>query len=161
MSGEYDEQDTYGNHGEENEDLEKDITGHAHDAENALLNMIEDYQVEKLQDPDVWEVVEGFMSRVVKLLSYLEDVHEENRPEHAHDGGSSRLDELQDQMAENDENAEHDQHEDSTGHNHYDENDHSHQQEEGGDGHWDENGEGNDEEHNYNGHECYDDENRY
>lgn len=83
MNGEYDEHDEhdiYGDHGDDQEELEKDITGLPHDVESSLLSMIEDYQVEKLRDPDVWKVVEGFLNRVVKLLSYLEDVHEEIEP---------------------------------------------------------------------------------
>ncbi|KIW54833.1 hypothetical protein PV05_07167 [Exophiala xenobiotica] len=78
---------------------EKEITQHAHDAERAIMDMIQDEQMEGLHDPEVWHVVEGFMDRVVKLLSYLEEVHEQSRP---HDHHGSKLDGLQHEMAQHD-----------------------------------------------------------
>ncbi|KAK5462601.1 hypothetical protein LTS15_002313 [Exophiala xenobiotica] len=98
-----DGQDEDGGHGgddQENGQAEKEITQHAHDAERAITDMIQDEQMERLHDPEVWHVVEGFMDRVVKLLSYLEEVHAQSRP---HDPQGSKLDCLQHGMAEHDE----------------------------------------------------------
>jgi hypothetical protein len=92
----------HGEHGgddQENGQAEKEITQHAHDAERAIMDMIQDEQMEGLHDPEVWHVVEGFMDRVVKLLSYLEEVHEQSRP---HDPQGSKLDGLQHGVAEHD-----------------------------------------------------------
>ena len=91
-----------GGHGGDDQEggqAEKEITQHAHDAERAIMDMIQDEQMEGLNDPEVWHVVEGFMDRVVKLLSYLEEVHEQSRP---HDHHGSKLAGLQHEMAEHD-----------------------------------------------------------
>lgn len=58
---------------------EKNISEYADDAEEAVMNMIQDHMVENLNDPDIWHLVNGFMDRMVRLLSHLEDLHEDTK----------------------------------------------------------------------------------
>lgn len=64
----------------ETRENEKNLTEYAEDAEEAVMNMIQDHMVENLNDPDIWHLVNDFMDRMVRLLSRLEDLHEETKP---------------------------------------------------------------------------------
>jgi hypothetical protein len=68
---------------EELDELEDDLEGHIQQIEGNIEALIEDYNVEKLKDPEIWKLVEGFMDRIVGHLAKLEDVHNENRPSFA------------------------------------------------------------------------------
>jgi hypothetical protein len=64
----------------ESRENEKNLTEYAEDAEEAVMNMIQDHMVENLNDPDIWHLVNDFMDRMVRLLSHLENLHEETKP---------------------------------------------------------------------------------
>jgi len=105
----------------EAQENEKNLSEYAEDAEHAVMNMIQDHMVENLNDPDIWHLVNDFMDRMVRLLSHLEDLHEdtkahalgEDQDEHGehgehgegdhegHDG--SMLDQLRDRVDDGDE----------------------------------------------------------
>jgi len=100
MNGEYYDDD----HGDDQKDLEEDITSRAHDVESILLNIIGG----ETSGSRRFELSRRVHEPDGKAASYLGDIHEDNRPDgyHEDEDDSSMLDDLQDHMAEKDENAD-------------------------------------------------------
>jgi hypothetical protein len=108
---------------EELDELEDDLEGHISQIEGNIESLIEDYNVEKLKDPEIWKLVEGFMDRIVGHLARLEDVHNENRPSFADkvNNFDGLAEEMEAEEGEEDEGEEYEEEEEGE-----DEHDHSH-----------------------------------
>lgn len=85
-AGDYGEEpEDYGEEGgeldeEALEELGEDIRTYIQEAERAIDKLVSSYDIDQLKDQEIWDLVEGFMERIVGPLHDLEVAHADNKP---------------------------------------------------------------------------------